>query len=211
MHLKYLIVSVFLIVCLLWARWRERRESSEKPVEGPKPKKRRQLRPRTPKDCALCRAEAEQEVEETEERKVTPWSEVKSPRGRKKQKDTEGYACPNKGCAYYGITDARVHALVGYGSWNRRSSVVGKRVHQPSAAGGVDLTRAAVETRRENTRQGPTKRACVLIVGTECPSIGPFWAAPTGCWNYQRFPNGAPTEIHPGVRSDLTNRGFVIY
>jgi transposase-like protein len=27
----------------------------------------------------------------------------------------EGFACPNPHCAYFGITDARVHALVGDG------------------------------------------------------------------------------------------------
>jgi hypothetical protein len=29
--------------------------------------------------------------------------------------NTEGFACPNPQCAYFGITDARVHALVGDG------------------------------------------------------------------------------------------------
>jgi len=28
---------------------------------------------------------------------------------------TQGYACPGAHCPYYGITDSRVHALVGYG------------------------------------------------------------------------------------------------
>jgi transposase-like protein len=46
---------------------------------------------------------------------VKPWCEVKSRRGRKKRIDTEGHACWNKECDYYGVTDARIHALVGYG------------------------------------------------------------------------------------------------
>jgi len=29
--------------------------------------------------------------------------------------NTEGFACPNHQCPYFGITDARVHALVGDG------------------------------------------------------------------------------------------------
>jgi IS1 family transposase len=30
--------------------------------------------------------------------------------------NTEGYACPNRQCAYFGITDAHIHALVGDGT-----------------------------------------------------------------------------------------------
>jgi hypothetical protein len=39
------------------------------------------------------------------ERVVRPWAEVKSRRGRRKRAKTEGYACPNEKCEYYGITD----------------------------------------------------------------------------------------------------------
>ena len=35
--------------------------------------------------------------------------------GRKKRIKTEGYACVNEACAYYGITDEAVHAMIGYG------------------------------------------------------------------------------------------------
>jgi IS1 family transposase len=54
---------------------------------------------------------------------VRPWSEVKSPRGRKKQKDTQGFACPNKGCEYHGITDAQIHALVGDGHHGKKDPI----------------------------------------------------------------------------------------
>jgi transposase-like protein len=46
---------------------------------------------------------------------VRPWREVKSRRGAPKRIDTEGFACPNQQCAYCGITDAHIHALVGDG------------------------------------------------------------------------------------------------
>jgi hypothetical protein len=45
-----------------------------------------------------------------------PWREVKSRRGAPKRVNSEGYACPNQGCPYSGITDAHVHALVGDGT-----------------------------------------------------------------------------------------------
>jgi len=40
---------------------------------------------------------------------------VKSRQGAPKRIPTEGYACPNQQCVYFGITDAHIHALVGDG------------------------------------------------------------------------------------------------
>jgi hypothetical protein len=37
--------------------------------------------------------------------------------------NTEGFACPNQQCAYFGITDARVHALVGDGKHGRAEQI----------------------------------------------------------------------------------------
>ena len=51
---------------------------------------------------------------------MRPWREVKSRRGRKKEVDTEGYACPTETCDYAGITDSEVHALVGYGGHGKQ-------------------------------------------------------------------------------------------
>jgi hypothetical protein len=49
-------------------------------------------------------------------RDVVPGFQVKSPRGRKKQVDTKGHACLNPLCAYFGIADPTIHALVSNGS-----------------------------------------------------------------------------------------------
>jgi hypothetical protein len=46
---------------------------------------------------------------------VRPWREVKSRPGAPKRVYTEGYACPNQKCLYFGNTDAQIHALVGDG------------------------------------------------------------------------------------------------
>jgi hypothetical protein len=45
-----------------------------------------------------------------------PWSELKSVRGRKKRIDTNGYACLNIWCPYFGAADAVLYALVSDGS-----------------------------------------------------------------------------------------------
>ena len=73
----------------------------------------RLLRPRTPLDCPICRLSSS--GMRPVPAPVRPWSEVKSRRGARKRVNTEGFACPNQQCLYFGITDARIHALVGDG------------------------------------------------------------------------------------------------
>jgi IS1 family transposase/transposase-like protein len=73
-------------------------------------------RPRTPDDCAGCQArDAGTAVSAGAAMPVRPWAEVKSRRGAPKRRSTAGYACPSPACPYHGITDERVHALIGYG------------------------------------------------------------------------------------------------
>ena len=74
----------------------------------------RQLRPREPEDCPLCHAPFVR-LPRRAHPEVIPWSEIRSPRGRKKRIDTSGYACLNKDCHYFAVRDASVHALVSDG------------------------------------------------------------------------------------------------
>jgi IS1 family transposase/transposase-like protein len=76
----------------------------------------RLLKPRCPDDCPACRlASTASSGGEPAPAPVSPWPEVKSRRGAPKRVNTEGFACPNPQCPYFGITAARVHALVGDG------------------------------------------------------------------------------------------------
>ena len=84
-----------------------------------KKRKRRRLKPRSADDCWQCRLGLHLKPRAAA-REVTPWREVKSKAGRKKQSCSEGYACPNPVCKYRGITDAQVHALVSNG-WNGKA------------------------------------------------------------------------------------------
>jgi IS1 family transposase len=54
---------------------------------------------------------------------VTPWREYKSRRGAPKRIPTEGFACPNRRCSYYRITDTHIHALVGDGTHGKTESI----------------------------------------------------------------------------------------
>jgi hypothetical protein len=83
------------------------------PAGGRHARVHRLLKPRTPLDCPICRL-ASPGVKPAFA-PVRPWSEVKSRRGAPKRVNTEGFACPNQQCAYFGFTDAHLHALVGDG------------------------------------------------------------------------------------------------
>src|SRR5437868_6009528 len=77
-------------------------------------RRRHAWRPRTPEDCPDCRA-ANDTPAPAPSPLVRPWADVKGRRGAPKRVITDGYACPSAHCPYYGVTDGRVHALVGYG------------------------------------------------------------------------------------------------
>jgi IS1 family transposase len=77
---------------------------------------RRLLKPRTPRDCpACCHSSPFSTSAGLSPLPVRPWCEVKSRRGAPKRVNTEGFACPNRKCSYFGNTDAHMHALVGDG------------------------------------------------------------------------------------------------
>jgi transposase-like protein/IS1 family transposase len=82
----------------------------------------RLLKPHTPDDCPACR-HASPASSSAEPAPVRPWSEVKSRRGAPKRIPTEGFACPNRQCEYFGNTDAQFHALVGDGKHGRAEPI----------------------------------------------------------------------------------------
>src|SRR5215472_10137224 len=82
------------------------------------------LKPRTPDDCPACRVTSTASSgRESAPALVRPWSEVKSRRGAPKRIPTEGFACPNPQCRYFGNTDAREHALVGDGKHGKAEPI----------------------------------------------------------------------------------------
>jgi transposase-like protein/IS1 family transposase len=84
----------------------------------------RHLQPRSPDDCPACRLASTLSVGGwPAPLPVRPWSEVKSRRGAPKRVNTEGFACPNRQCPYFGNTDARGHALVGDGKHGRTERI----------------------------------------------------------------------------------------
>ncbi len=79
----------------------------------------RLLKPRCPDDCPVCRLASFASLGGGPgSAPVRPWREVKSRRGAPKRVNTEGFACPNQKCLYFGITDAQIHAA--FWRWQAR-------------------------------------------------------------------------------------------
>jgi len=98
----------------------------------------RQLRPKEPEICPLCRRGITWLRRHPKE--VEPWVERKSRRGRKKGVNSDGYACLNVQCDYYGHTDGAVHALVSDG---RRGQGKDIQYWRCQACGGRQSSRLA--------------------------------------------------------------------
>ena len=83
----------------------------------------RLLKPCTPLDCPICRLSCTfSSVVEPSPTPLPPWRELKSRRGAPKRINIEGFACPNRECPYFGITDAHIHApLWGWHTWPCRA------------------------------------------------------------------------------------------
>jgi IS1 family transposase len=115
-YVYLVVVCLLLTLALLWRLdWFPLRPTSSR--EGAKPGTlQRLLKPRSPDDCPACRlASPASSSGGPSPLPVRPWCEVKSRRGAPKRIDTQGFACPNQQCEYFGKTDAHFHALVGDG------------------------------------------------------------------------------------------------
>jgi IS1 family transposase len=110
--LMFMLLSLALLWCLDWLHL----QTSSSRGDVIHSTVHRLLKPRSPDDCPACRlASIASSGGGSAPAPVRPWSEVKSRRGAPKRVNTDGFACPNPQCAYFGITDAHVHALVGDG------------------------------------------------------------------------------------------------
>jgi transposase-like protein len=124
--------QVFVLVCLLIFSlallcalcWSHHGLVQSRPAAKVRTTLHRLLKPRTPDDCPACRlCCTNSSVVGPAPVPVRPWCEVKSRRGAPKRVNTEGYACPNQQCKYFGNTDAHFHALVGDGKHGRAEPI----------------------------------------------------------------------------------------
>jgi IS1 family transposase/transposase-like protein len=125
-HVYVYLLVVFFILCLalLWLLcWFPLRPSTSS-GKAKRTTVQRLLKPRCPDDCPACRLGSRPSSAGGQaSAPVRPWREVKSRRGAPKRVNTEGYACPNRQCRYFGNTDAHFHALVGDGKHGRAEQI----------------------------------------------------------------------------------------
>ena len=116
--------SLVLSIFVLWLVWHWTQQRLHHQMATLTAARERLLKPRTPADCPAPRQERATSVEPPPTRvPVTPWRARKSQPGAPKRIATQGFACPNRTCAYYRITDAHIHALVGDGAHGQRERI----------------------------------------------------------------------------------------
>ena len=119
-----LVICLLFFLALLWRLDRFPFWPSPSAVASRRSTLHRLLKPRSPDDCPACPLGSPPALGGgTVSAPVRPWCEVKSRRGAPKRVNTEGYACPNPQCRYFGNTDAHMHALVGDGKHGRAEQI----------------------------------------------------------------------------------------
>jgi len=114
--LYLLVVCLLLCLVLFWRLCWLHLQPSHSRAGAKRTALHRLLKPRCPDDCPACRlASTASSGAGPVPAPVRPWREMKSRRGAPKRVNTQGFACPNRKCLYFGITDASIHALVGDG------------------------------------------------------------------------------------------------
>src|SRR6266508_5778871 len=116
---------LLVVLGVVWLVWDWRRRRSPQAADAAITTTiQRLLKPRSPDACPACRQPATGAAGAAPPGPpVTPWRERKSRRGAPKRIATQGFACPKRTCAYYRITDAQVHALVGDGTLGKAEPI----------------------------------------------------------------------------------------
>jgi IS1 family transposase len=126
LHIVLFLITVCLVISLtvLWRLdWLHFRLSSSQ-GRARRTTLHRLLKPRCPDDCsACCHASTASSGAGPAPLPVRPWCEVKSRRGAPKRVNTDGFACPNRTCLYFGVAESHIHALVGDGTHGRAERI----------------------------------------------------------------------------------------
>jgi len=120
-NLSSLVVGI-VIGMVLWRLWRQHKRKLRRWWQKKQERLPRQWHPKSEEACAECQHGVEVRVVRPKQA-VKAWHDQKQKRGKPKQLTTAGFACPCRECVYFGITDATVHALVGYGKIGKTKTI----------------------------------------------------------------------------------------
>jgi IS1 family transposase len=114
-HIRIENILIFaLYLTVLFSLWQTFKDCIKKLRKQVKRRLPRKLKPRSPKDCPDCQSGVKLAVLKPRT-DVIPYAQRKSTRGRCKHLETQGHACPNPKCDYFGVIDHLLHAVVGDG------------------------------------------------------------------------------------------------
>ena len=99
-HILIIVTSTALLLSL-WHIYKPKNEKMRQRLKLYLPRK---WKPKSPKDCPDCQSGIELAILKPNVA-VIPYIDRKSTRGRSKQISTQGFACPNPECDYFGVTD----------------------------------------------------------------------------------------------------------
>ena len=106
--------NLILLACCIHLLWLRHRAKIKRWLKYNKDRLPRQWRPKSPHDCHACCHDLQFTAPIIND-DVEPYAKRKSTRGRRKSISSQGFACLNPDCDYFGITDQQVHALVSHG------------------------------------------------------------------------------------------------
>jgi len=116
------IVVGVIVGVLVWRWWMKHRRRLQRGWRREEAKLPRRWKPHSEQACAACRAGLHVSLVQRMPN-VEPYAQAKKKPGRPKRLETAGYACPCATCRYFGVTDAAVHALVGYGTLDPQQTI----------------------------------------------------------------------------------------
>jgi len=116
-------ILIFVLICTLLISHRNTiQRKIKKYRQRWKDIRPRKWKPKSPKDYPDCQAGISLTIFRPKT-DVIPYSERKSTRGRRKNISTQGHACPNSNCDYFGVIDQLLHALVGDGKRGKKQHI----------------------------------------------------------------------------------------
>jgi len=116
------ILILLLASALLLSHWKNIKTKFKKLRQLCQDYRPRKWKPRSPNDCPSCQSGISLAILKPNT-DVIPYAMRKSARGRQKHISTTGHACPNPQCDYFGITNPRIHALVGDGKRGKHKHI----------------------------------------------------------------------------------------
>jgi hypothetical protein len=142
LFLFLLVCFFFLSLALLWQQGWLLLRPSPSPRRAKPSRAHRLLKPRTRLDCPDSRHSGNpSSLVEPPPAQVHPWRERKCRRGAPKRVNTEGFACHNQQCPYFGIKEAQIHApLWSWPAWPGRAQARPGEVSPATSRAVLDVT-----------------------------------------------------------------------